>query len=85
MCVCACLTGINYNQFFVPFFLHLEVLKNMFTVPSSMLICNDGFGVGILKHQNVETPVVCNVLDVNGEVAAGVASVEALVSKISIK
>ncbi|CAN6687576.1 unnamed protein product [Malus baccata var. baccata] len=33
---------------------------------------------GILKHQNVETPVVCNVLDVNGEVAAGVASVEAL-------
>ncbi|RXH88232.1 hypothetical protein DVH24_042303 [Malus domestica] len=33
---------------------------------------------GILKHQNVETPVVCNILDVNGEVAAGVASVEAL-------
>ncbi|KAB2603065.1 ribokinase [Pyrus ussuriensis x Pyrus communis] len=33
---------------------------------------------GILRHQNVETPVVCNVLDVNGEVAAGVASVEAL-------
>ncbi|KAM1006322.1 hypothetical protein ACFX14_003160 [Malus domestica] len=33
---------------------------------------------GILKHQNVETPVVCNILDVHGEVAAGVASVEAL-------
>ncbi|XP_048444607.1 pseudouridine kinase-like isoform X2 [Pyrus x bretschneideri] len=33
---------------------------------------------GILRHQNVETPVVCNMLDVNGEVAAGVASVEAL-------
>ncbi|CAN6555086.1 unnamed protein product [Malus baccata var. baccata] len=33
---------------------------------------------GILKHQNVETPVVCNVLDVNGEVATGIASVEAL-------
>ncbi|XP_029128754.1 uncharacterized protein LOC109806642 isoform X2 [Cajanus cajan] len=33
---------------------------------------------GILKHKDIETPVVCNIFDVNGEVAAGVASVEAL-------
>lgn len=36
--------------------------------------------VGILKDKDIETPVVCNIFDVNGEVAAGVASVEALVS-----
>jgi hypothetical protein len=36
--------------------------------------------VGILKNKAIETPVVCNIFDVNGEVAAGVASVEALVS-----
>ena len=34
----------------------------------------------ILKNKDIETPVVCNIFDVNGEVAAGVASVEALVS-----
>lgn len=33
---------------------------------------------GILKDKDIETPVVCNVFDVDGEVAAGVASVEAL-------
>ncbi|KAJ1397123.1 Ribokinase-like [Sesbania bispinosa] len=33
---------------------------------------------GILKDKDIETPVVCNIFDVNGEVAAGVASVEAL-------
>ncbi|KAK8468122.1 hypothetical protein PHAVU_007G233200 [Phaseolus vulgaris] len=33
---------------------------------------------GILKDKDIETPVVCNVFDINGEVAAGVASVEAL-------
>lgn len=38
------------------------------------------FEVGILKDKDIETPVVCNIFDVNGEVAAGVASVEAFVS-----
>ena len=38
------------------------------------------YEVGILKDKDIETPVVCNIFDVNGEVAAGVASVEALVS-----
>lgn len=38
------------------------------------------FGKGILKNKDIDTPVVCNIFDVNGEVAAGVASVEALVS-----
>ncbi|KAK2380713.1 hypothetical protein P8452_36890 [Trifolium repens] len=33
---------------------------------------------GILKNKDIETPVVCNIFDINGEVAAGVASVEAL-------
>ncbi|KAH0977746.1 hypothetical protein GBA52_027465 [Prunus armeniaca] len=33
---------------------------------------------GIWKHQNIETPVVCNLLDVSGELAAAVASVEAI-------
>ncbi|XP_054778035.1 pseudouridine kinase [Prosopis cineraria] len=33
---------------------------------------------GILKDSDIETPVVCNVFDANGEVAAGVASVEAI-------
>lgn len=41
------------------------------------------FEVGILKDKDIETPVVCNIFDVNGEVAAGVASVEALVSWLS--
>ena len=38
------------------------------------------FEAGILKDKVIETPVVCNIFDVNGEVAAGVASVEAIVS-----
>ena len=38
------------------------------------------FEVGILKDRNIETPVVCNIFDVNGEVSAGVAGVETLVS-----
>lgn len=38
------------------------------------------FGVGIRKQQDVVTPVVCNILDVSGELAAAVASVEAIVS-----
>ncbi|BBH09433.1 pfkB-like carbohydrate kinase family protein [Prunus dulcis] len=38
---------------------------------------------GIWKHQNIETPVVCNVLDVSGELAAAVASVEAIVSSMA--
>ncbi|CAL0313599.1 unnamed protein product [Lupinus luteus] len=33
---------------------------------------------GILKDKDIETPTVCNIFDVNGEVAAGVASVEAI-------
>ncbi|KAK9942436.1 hypothetical protein M0R45_008103 [Rubus argutus] len=33
---------------------------------------------GIWKHQNIETAVVCSVLDVNGELAAAVASVESI-------
>ncbi|KAK7362516.1 hypothetical protein VNO77_04632 [Canavalia gladiata] len=33
---------------------------------------------GILKDKDIETPVVCNIFDINGEVAVGVASVEAL-------
>ncbi|MED6219143.1 hypothetical protein PIB30_033072 [Stylosanthes scabra] len=33
---------------------------------------------GILKDKVIDTPVVCNIFDVNGEVAAGVASVAAL-------
>lgn len=37
-------------------------------------------GVGIRKQQDIGTPVVCNILDVSGELAAAVASVEAIVS-----
>ncbi|KAI9103642.1 hypothetical protein K1719_023265 [Acacia pycnantha] len=33
---------------------------------------------GILKDSNIETQLVCNIFDVNGEVAAGVASVQAI-------
>ncbi|XP_052193250.1 pseudouridine kinase isoform X2 [Diospyros lotus] len=33
---------------------------------------------GIQRRQDIETSVVCNVFDVKGEVAAGVASVEAI-------
>jgi hypothetical protein len=36
--------------------------------------------VGIRKQQDIGTPVVCNILDVSGELAAAVASVEAIVS-----
>ncbi|RZC67198.1 hypothetical protein C5167_010890 [Papaver somniferum] len=34
---------------------------------------------GIQRRQDVGTPVVCNVFDANGELAAAVASVEAIV------
>ncbi|KAG4152805.1 hypothetical protein ERO13_D04G144200v2 [Gossypium hirsutum] len=33
---------------------------------------------GIRKHKDIKTPTVCHILDVTGEVAAGVASVEAV-------
>ncbi|XP_010244303.1 PREDICTED: uncharacterized protein LOC104588171 [Nelumbo nucifera] len=33
---------------------------------------------GIQMHQNIETPAVCNLFDINGELAAAVASVEAI-------
>jgi len=35
---------------------------------------------GILQSQDITTAVVCCVLDPNGEVAAGVASFESIVS-----
>lgn len=38
------------------------------------------YGVGIWKHQNIETAVVCSVLDTSGELATAVASVESIVS-----
>ncbi|CAJ1968027.1 unnamed protein product [Sphenostylis stenocarpa] len=38
------------------------------------------YAEGILKDKDIETPVVCTIFDVKGEVAAGVASVEALVT-----
>ncbi|KAJ4723459.1 T-complex protein 1 subunit eta [Melia azedarach] len=37
-----------------------------------------GSGVGIWRQKDIDTAVVCNILDANGEVAAGVASVEAI-------
>lgn len=39
-----------------------------------------GFQTGIRKHLDIKTPTVCHILDVTGEVAAGVASLEAVVS-----
>ncbi|XP_022725678.1 uncharacterized protein LOC111282039 [Durio zibethinus] len=33
---------------------------------------------GIRRHQDIKTPTVCHILDATGEVAAGVASVEAV-------
>uniref|UniRef100_A0A5B7A5J0 Putative ribokinase n=1 Tax=Davidia involucrata TaxID=16924 RepID=A0A5B7A5J0_DAVIN len=33
---------------------------------------------GIQRHQDIETAVVCNIFDVNGELAAAVASVETI-------
>ena len=41
---------------------------------------NVSFDVGIRKHQDIQTSIVCNIFDVDGEVTAGVASVEAIVS-----
>lgn len=49
----------------------------------SRLICSLNFcewSLGIRRHQDIETAVVCNIFDGNGEVAAGVASVESIVS-----
>ncbi|MBA0572458.1 hypothetical protein Golob_002799, partial [Gossypium lobatum] len=37
-----------------------------------------GFQAGIRKQKDIKTPTVCHILDVTGEVAAGVASVEAV-------
>ena len=45
-----------------------------------LLICRLGFGVGILMQKHIKTAVVSNIFNPNGEVAAGVASVEAIVS-----
>ena len=41
---------------------------------------DEGFRVGIRKQPDIETAVVSNILDRNGELAAAVASVEAIVS-----
>lgn len=38
------------------------------------------FCAGIRKQQDIRTAVVSNIFDGNGELAAGVASVEAVVS-----
>ncbi|XVF19516.1 hypothetical protein REPUB_Repub11eG0117300 [Reevesia pubescens] len=35
---------------------------------------------GIRKHQDIKTPAVCHILDVTGDVATGVASVEVVLS-----
>ncbi|KAG5247746.1 pentatricopeptide repeat-containing protein [Salix suchowensis] len=37
---------------------------------------------GIMKHQGIKTPTICNIFDTEGELAAAVASVEAVVRKI---
>ncbi|KAJ6936878.1 pseudouridine kinase [Populus alba x Populus x berolinensis] len=39
---------------------------------------------GIMKHQDIKTPVICNIFDTEGELAAAVASVEAVQSKQNI-
>ena len=75
----------NLHSKFSPFSFILKLLKHLSTIHTRVLIRYDGFGLGIWKHQNIETPVVCNVLDVSGELAAAVASVEAIVSYRSIK
>lgn len=36
--------------------------------------------IGIRKHKDIRTPVICNIFDTHGEVMAGVANVEAVVS-----
>uniref|UniRef100_A0A6N2L572 Carbohydrate kinase PfkB domain-containing protein n=1 Tax=Salix viminalis TaxID=40686 RepID=A0A6N2L572_SALVM len=33
---------------------------------------------GIMKHQGIKTPTICNIFDTEGELAAAVASVEAV-------
>ncbi|KAK8265155.1 hypothetical protein V6Z11_D12G159800 [Gossypium hirsutum] len=40
---------------------------------------------GIRKHQDVETPIVCHILDVTREVAVGVASMEAVEMFLSLE
>lgn len=35
--------------------------------------------IGIRKHQDINTAVISNVFDTDGELAAGVASVDAIV------
>ncbi|KAJ6365102.1 hypothetical protein OIU76_029968 [Salix suchowensis] len=39
---------------------------------------------GIMKHQGIKTPTICNIFDTEGELAAAVASVEAVQSKQNI-
>lgn len=57
-----------------------SLYRSVITMQGNDLLYIIEFDVGILKNKDIETPVVCNIFDVNGEVAAGVASVEALVS-----
>lgn len=47
---------------------------------SNFSLHNVSFDVGIRKHQDIQTSVVCHIFDGDGELAAGVASVEAIVS-----
>ncbi|MBA0862705.1 hypothetical protein Goshw_011850 [Gossypium schwendimanii] len=37
-----------------------------------------GFQASIRKHQDVETPIVCHILDVTREVTVGVANIEVI-------
>ncbi|RVW93342.1 hypothetical protein CK203_022332 [Vitis vinifera] len=45
---------------------------------SNFSLQNVCFDVGIRKHHDIQTSVVCHIFDGDGEVAAGVASVEAI-------
>nr|KJB50086.1 hypothetical protein B456_008G153200 [Gossypium raimondii] len=55
----------------------VECMTNLGAQP--FMISALGFDMpGIRKHQDVETPIVCHILDVTREVAVGVASMEAV-------
>ncbi|MBA0805442.1 hypothetical protein Gohar_004958, partial [Gossypium harknessii] len=56
----------------------VECMTNLGAQP--FMISSLGFDMpaGIRKHQDVETPIVCHILDVTREVEVGVASVEAV-------
>ena len=50
-----------------------------------VLSCESDFRnwfLGIQRHQDIETAVVCNIFDGKGELAAAVASVDAIVSSV---